>query len=170
MEKSILHTHPALLSHPLCWCWCWDRAAGLVKPGFVLSFKVQQESAMLMAVLQRPCTRWPSLRALCPPALPAPSTSQLPTLAWTSWVSFSRSLLSTSFLAACAPTSSSQWALSYWGAGDLAGLRVRARWGWHRSLAVFWHTSCQQCKTDLWLFAWMFSSFPGFPAVLLQYN
>ena len=29
-------------------------------------FKVQQESAMPLAVLKRPCTRWLSLQALCP--------------------------------------------------------------------------------------------------------
>lgn len=65
MKKSVLYKHPGLLNHWPCLCWlrqgCRPGQAGLCSV-----FKVQQESAMPLAVLKRPCTRWLSLQALCP--------------------------------------------------------------------------------------------------------
>lgn len=117
MGKSVLHKHPALLSHWPCLCWCWDRAAGLVKPACVLSLRSSE--------IQQ--CHWQCSKGLAPdgsfygPSAHCPAGSiSLP--AANARLDFLGQLLPlsaqyVSFSAVCAATSSSQWALSLgcWG-------------------------------------------------------
>lgn len=169
MEKSILRTHPALLSHPPCWSWCWD--------GHQQAWSSQALFCHLRSNKSQQCP-WQCSKGLAPdgppyePSAPCPaSTINLP--AANAGLDFLGQLLPLSaqhkFSSSMRPTQQLSMSTFPGVLGTLLGFGWQPGAGWHGSLVVFWHTSCQQCKTDLRLFACMFS-FPGFPAVLLQYN
>ena len=126
MEKSVLHKHTALLSHWPCLCWRWDRAAALVKLACVLSLRSSKSQQC----------HWQCSKGLAPDGslyrLSAHcSAGSISLPAANARLDFLGQLLPLSvqygsFPAVCAPTSSSQWALSL-GCWGPAGLRVRAR-------------------------------------------
>lgn len=117
MEKSVLHKHTALLSHWPCLCWRWDRAAGLVKLACVLSLRSSKSQQC----------HWQCSKGLAPDGslyrLSAHcSAGSISLPAANARLDFLGQLLPlsvqyVSFPAVCAPTSSSQWALSLgcWG-------------------------------------------------------
>lgn len=146
------------------------RAAGLVKPGFVLSFKVPESRPWQWQCSRGLTPAGPALWALCPRPR---QHHQLPGCQRGARLPGAASCTLCSARTLSSSTRPCPAALNdrfYWGAGDHLGLRVRspvpAGTGPWLSPGT---PDCQRCKTDLLLFACVFS-FPGFPMVLLQYN